>query len=136
MAQAHLRRARQLLEPPRPRRFDEQHADDAGRARGEERAKGARRGAEVALTLLLDEDVLQGEVAVAREVDVAEVVALEDPGALGPDVDGGGNRVRPGEVAADLREPGHRRPDLPRLSQRADLNDHRVLLPGETELHH
>ena len=62
-------------------------------------------------------------------------MTLEDPGTLGTDIDGGGDRVRPGEVATDLRQPGDRRSDLPRLPQRADLNDHGVLLVGQAAPH-
>src|SRR5438876_1478717 len=134
VAQAYRRRVRQLLEPPRPRRLDEEHADDAGRARSEERAEGTHGGADVALAFLLDQDVPKGEVAVAREVDIAEVVARENPGALRPDVDGGGDRIRLRQIASDLGEPGHDRPDLSGLPQWADLNDQRVLLVDQPEL--
>src|SRR5438046_3001330 len=134
VAQAYRRRVRQLFEPPRPRRLDEEHADDAGRARSEERAEGTHGGADVALAFLLDQDVPKSEVAVAREVDIAKVVARENPGALRPDVDGGGDRIRLRQIASDLGEPGHDRPDLSGLPQWADLNDQRVLLVDQPEL--
>src|SRR5256885_3957261 len=43
----------------------------------EERAEGTHGGADVALAFLLDQDVPKGEVAVAREVDIAEVVVRD-----------------------------------------------------------
>src|SRR2546429_7153784 len=93
VSETHLGRARQLLEPPGPCRLDEEHAHDPGRARREQRAQRTRRGTDVALAVLLDQDVLEGEGAVAREVDIPEVVTLEDPRALRADVDRGGDRI-------------------------------------------
>src|SRR5256885_11477666 len=94
----------------------------------EERAEGTHGGADVALAFLLDQDVPKGGVAVAREVDIAEVVVRESPGALGPDVDGGGDRIRLRLIPSDLAEPGHDRPDLSGVAPCADRNDQRVLL--------
>ena len=136
VAEAHGRRARELLEPPGARGIHEEHPHDARGARREERAQGSRRGPDVALALLLDEDVLEGQIAVAREVDVPEVVALEDPGALRADVDGGRDRVGARKLPPDLRQSCHRTPDLPGLAQGAHLNHDGVLLLAQTEFQH
>src|SRR3989442_5668692 len=112
VAQAYRRRVRQLLEPPRPRRLDEEHADDAGRARSEERAEGTHGGADVALAFLLDQDVPKGEVAVAREVDIAEVVARENPRPLRPDLDSGADPRGLPQIPPDVGGRGHGRPGL------------------------
>src|SRR5437867_1037624 len=135
VTQAHRRRSPQLLEPPRPAGLDEEHADDPCRAGGEQRAERSRRGADVPLALFLDQDVLEREVAVARQVDEPEIVAPKDAGALRADVHGGGHRVRPGHVPPDLVQPRDGGPDLPRLAEGAHFNDQRVLLAGELELH-
>src|SRR5262245_16509161 len=133
VAQAHLGGAPELLEPPRSARLDEQYPDHAGRARSEERAERPRRGPNVALALFLDQRVFQGQVAVAGQIDESEVVALEDTGALRADVHGAGHGVGAGKLPANLVQPGHGSPDLARLTERRDLNDHRVLLAGEVE---
>src|SRR5262245_1844261 len=41
--------------------------------------------------------------------------------------------MRPGELSANLVEARHGGPDLPRLTERADLNHDRMLLAGELE---
>src|SRR5207249_10595073 len=97
-----------------------EHARGPGGAGREQRAQRPRRGTEVLLAFFLDQDVLEGEVAVAGEVDVPEVVTLEDPGTLGPDVDGGGDGIRPRELATNLRKPRDRASDLSRLPERSE----------------
>ena len=104
VAEAHPCRLPELLEPPRPGGLDQEHADDTGRAGSEQGAERSRRGADVALALFLDQHVLEGQVAVAGEVDEPETVALEDPGALRADVDGCRDRMGPGKLAANLIE--------------------------------
>ena len=101
VAQAHLGRSAQLLQPPRPAGLGEQHADDPRGPRGEERAERAGGRPHVALAFLLDQDVLEGEMAVARQVDEPEVVGLEDPGALGADVDGCGTGISGRQLPAE-----------------------------------
>ena len=63
-------------------------------------------------------------------------MTLEDPGTLGPDVDGGGDGIRPRELATDLRKPRDCGSDLSRLPEGADLNDHGMLLVHEAEPDH
>src|SRR5262249_18853278 len=88
----------------------------------------------VALAFLVDQHVTEGQRAVAREVDVAKAVGLENPGALGTDVDSRRHRVSLIDLAADLPESRHGGPDLAWLAQGADL-DHEGLFPiAELEL--
>src|SRR6266404_4761147 len=89
----------------------------------------------VALALLLDEDLVECEVAVAGEIDVAEAVVLEDARALRADVDGGSDGIGRGQLAADLGQPRHGRPDLPGLTERADFNDHELLRVAQAKFH-
>src|SRR5262249_15319989 len=100
--EAHARRLSELLEPPRAGRLDQRHPDDTGGAGSEQRAYRPRRRPDVALPLLLDQDIPECEVAVAGEVDVSEAVALEDPGTLRADVGGRRDWMRPGELSANL----------------------------------
>jgi hypothetical protein len=52
---------------------------------------------------------------------------------LGPDVDGAGHRVGPGQLSANIVQPRHGGPDLAWLAQRRDFNDQRVFLAGQLE---
>src|SRR5881397_3835037 len=131
-----LGRAPELLESPGPTGLDEQHADDPRRARGEERPERPGGGTDVPLAFLLDQGVLEREVTVARQVHESEVVALEDARALRTDVDRAGYRVGARKVPADLVQLRHGSTDLPRLAQRCDLDDDRVLLAGQLESSH
>src|SRR5438552_6533194 len=135
VAEADLRAPRQLLQTPRALRLGQQDAHHAGGARREERAQGPRRGPRVALALLLDEDLVECEVAVAGEIDVAEAVVLEDARALRADVDGGSYGIGRGQLAADLGQPRDGRPDLPGLTERADFNDHELLRVAQAKFH-
>jgi len=121
VAEAHRRRPRQLLEPPAPLPLGQQHPRHPGRARGEERLERPSRGTEVALALLLDEDVLEGEVAVAREVEIAEVAATQDGRALRADIGRGGHGVSRRQLAPNLAELGDRLSDLARLTEGTDF---------------
>ena len=132
--EAHRGRLGQLLEPPGPARLGQQDAHDTGRAGREQRAQRARGGPHVALAVLLDEDVLEGQVAVPGEVDVAQVVVLEDARALATDVDRGRHRIGGRQRPADVRELRHRRADLPRLPERRHVNDQCLLVLAEPEL--
>jgi hypothetical protein len=73
-------------------------------------------------------------MTVAREIDVPETVRLENPRALGADVDSRRNRIGRRDLSSHVFEPRHRRPDLPRLAERTRLNHERVLLRTQTEL--
>ena len=133
VAEAHLGRPPELFQAPRPPGLDQQHAHDARGARREERAQGPRRGPDVPLAFLLDQDVLEREVAVTRQIDESEVVALEDACALGADVDRACHRVGAGELPPDVVQSRNGRPDLTRLSERSHFNDQRVLLASQLE---
>src|SRR5205814_5628388 len=130
-----LRGPRQLLQAPRALRLGQKDAHHAGGARREERAQGPRRGPRVALALLLDEDLVEREVAVAGEIDVAEAVVPEDARALRADVDGSSDGIGRGQLAADLGQPRHGRPDLSGLTERADFNDHELLRVAQAKFH-
>src|SRR5213593_445992 len=136
VTEAHPGRAPELLESPGPTGLDEQHADDPRRARGEERPERPGGGTDVPLAFLLDQGVLEREVTVARQVHESEVVALEDARALRTDVDRAGYRVGARKLPADLVQLRHGSTDLPRLAQRCDLDDDRVLLAGQLESSH
>src|SRR5262249_18373519 len=71
-----------------------------------------------------------------RQIDESEVVALEDAGALRTDVHRAGHRIGAGKLPANLVQPRHGSPDLAWLTERRDLNDHRVLLTGELQSGH
>jgi hypothetical protein len=75
-------------------RVHQQHAQHAGGARREERAQRTARGALVRLALAVDEHVLERQVAVAREIEVAEARALDQRRALRADVIGDGDWIR------------------------------------------
>ena len=136
VAQAHERRARQLLQPPRARRLAQQRAHDAGGPRREQRAQRSRGRADVALAFFLDQDVLKGDVAVAGQIDVPKVVGLENPCALRRDIDRGGQGVCRRDLPPDVAQPRHGGPNLAWLSERADFSDQQVLLLAKSELHH
>src|SRR5439155_15154419 len=83
----------ELLETPCAADVLQEDPDHACRGRREQRAERPRGGPDVALSLLLDEDVLEGEMTIAGEIDVTEPVVLEDPRTLGADVDSRRDRV-------------------------------------------
>src|SRR5262249_46349799 len=118
VAEAHLGRTPDLLEPPCATRLDEQDADHARSPRSKERAERPRRGPNVAFALFLDQRVLQREVAVAREIHEAEVVALQDSCALGPDVNGPGHRIGAGKLSANVVQPRNGSTNMTRLAER------------------
>src|SRR5262249_30160594 len=136
VTKAHHGGARQLFQPPGAARLAQHCAHDAGRPRREQRAQWPRGRPHVALALFFDQNVFERHVAVAGEIDVAEVVALEDSRALRRDIDGCGQGVGGGDLPTNLAQPRHGRPDLSRLSERAHFSDQQVLLLAKPKLHH
>src|SRR5438552_279593 len=121
VAEAHRRRPRQLLEPPTSLPLGQQYPCHPSRARSEERLERPSRRTEVALDFLFDEDVLEGEVAVAREVEIAEVAATQDRRALRADIGRGGHGVGRRQLAPNLSELRDRLSDLARLTEGTDF---------------
>ena len=118
VAEAHLGGLGQLLEPPDVLGIDEEDPDHPGRPGREEDLERPGGRPEVRLAFLLDQHIVEGEIAVAGEIEVAEPVPLEERGALGADVLGHGDRIGSGISRRSSAKPGHRLSDLPGLTER------------------
>jgi hypothetical protein len=116
MSQAHVRRLGELLEPPGMLGIDQEHSRYPGRSRREQRPEGARGRAEVGLALLLDQDLVEGEVTVAGEIEIPDAGPPQQGGALGTHILGDCHWVGGGQIPPELSKAGDRLSDPSRLS--------------------
>jgi hypothetical protein len=104
----------------------------AGREQGLERPRG---GPEVRLALLLDQHVLEAQVAVPGQIEIAEAAPLQQGRALGADVRGYRDRVGFRHLPSDLGKAGHCLPDLTGLADRSDTDRQGVWTVTHLEFH-
>src|SRR5262249_10284858 len=135
VSQTDLGRARQFVESPQVVGLYEQRAHDARGTGSKERLEGTGRRAKVGLAFLLDEDVVEIEEAVAREIEIAETVALDNRRSLGADVLGYRDRIGAVHLSTKLAQAGNSRADLTRLPHRSDFEEQGVFLCTKLEFH-
>ena len=135
VAEADLRGLSQLFETPGVLRVHEQHPHDARRPGSEQRLERPVGGTDVGLPLFFDEDVLEREGAVAGQIEIAEAVAAEERGRLGADVLRHRDRVRRGQIAPDIAQPGDGLPNLTGLAEPADFQRQQMLVSPHLEFH-